>query len=312
MTTLLTSLITGLGQGAVYALIAVSFVIIYRATGVLNFAQPALMILGAFATSVFATQLGVPFFASVLLAMIVVAALAVGVERVALRPMVGRPPFAAAIVTVGLFIALLVVAFRLFDSNPRTVGDPWQLGSFCLGGETTESFGIAGCVGGVQVYENAVARFVIALLVIGLLGWWLARSKLGLAMRATALDQETALAQGINVGRMFSASWGISGALVALAGALMAANGGVVQATDAIFALVALPAIIIGGLDSLRGAVIGGLIVGVAMALTKTYQPLYATWLGHNFETVVPYLIMVVVLLIRPYGIYGTREVQRV
>ncbi|QTV79834.1 branched-chain amino acid ABC transporter permease [Microbacterium sp. NIBRBAC000506063] len=309
MTTLLSSLITGLGQGAVYALIAVSFVIIYRATGVLNFAQPALMILGAFATSVFATQVGLPFFAAVLLAMLVIAALAVGIERVAIRPMVGRPPFAAAIVTVGLFIILLILAFRLFNSQPRTVADPWQLSSFCLGGEAGE-FG--GCGGGIQVYENAVARFVIALAVIGLLGWWLARSKLGLAMRATALDQETALAQGIDVGRMFSAAWGISGAMVALAGALMAANGSVIQATDALFALVALPAIIIGGLDSLKGAVVGGLIVGVSMALTKSYQPLFAPWLGTNFDLVVPYVIMVVVLLIRPYGIFGTREVQRV
>jgi len=312
MSALLASLATGLGQGAVYALIAVSFVIIYRATGVLNFAQPAIMILGTFATSVFATQLGMPFFAAVPLAMLVVAALSVGIERVAIRPMVGRPAFSAAIVTVGLFIVLLVLAFRLFDSQPRTVGDPWQLQSLCLGGERTESFGVAGCVGGVQIYENAIARLVIALAVIGLLGWWLARSRLGLAMRATALDQETALAQGISVGRMFSISWGISGALAALAGALLAANGSVVQATDALFALVALPAIIVGGLDSLKGAVVGGLVVGVSMALTKTFQPLVAPWLGANFENVVPYLIMLVVLLVRPYGLFGTKEVQRV
>ena len=100
--------------------------------------------------------------------------------------------------------------------------------------------------------------------------------------------------------------------MAALAGALLAANGSVVQATDALFALVALPAIIIGGLDSLKGAVIGGLIVGVAMALTKTYQPQFAPWLGANFENVIPYLLMLVVLLIRPYGLFGTREVQRV
>jgi branched-chain amino acid transport system permease protein len=312
MNTLLTSLATGLGQGAVYALIAVSFVIIFRATGVLNFAQPALLILGTFATSVLATQLGVPFFAAVPIAMLVIAALAAGIERVAIRPMVGRPPFSAAIVTVGLFIVLLVIAFRLFDSKPRTVGDPWQLSSLCLGGETTDSFGVAGCSGGVQIYENAIARFVISMTVIALLGWWLTRSRLGLAMRATSLDQETALAQGISVGRMFSISWAIGGGLAALAGALLAANGSVVQATDALFALVALPAIILGGIDSLKGAVVGGLIVGIAMALTKTYQPLFAPWLGTNFDNVVPYLIMIVVLLVRPYGIYGTKEVQRV
>ena len=312
MNVLLTSLTTGLGQGAVYALIAVSFVIIYRATGVLNFAQPALLILGTFATSVLATQVGLPFWIAVPLAMVVIALLSAGIERIAIRPMVGRPAFSAAIVTVGLFIALLIIAFRLFDSQPRTVGDPWQLQSVCLGGEQTESFGVAGCTGGVLVYENSIARFVISLAVIGLLGWWLTRSKLGLAMRATSLDQETALAQGISVGRMFSISWAIGGGLAALAGALLAANGSVVQATDALFALVALPAIILGGLDSLKGAVIGGLIVGVAMALTKTYQPLVAPWLGTNFDNVVPYLIMIVVLLVRPYGIFGTREVERV
>lgn len=312
MNVLLSSLATGLGQGAVYALIAVSFVIIYRATGVLNFAQPALLILGTFATSIFAVQMGLPFWVAVPLAMIVIAALSVGIERVAIRPMIGRPAFSAAIVTVGLFIVLLVIAFRLFDSQPRTVGDPWQLGAVCLGGEVTESFGVAGCTGGVQIYENAIGRFIVSMVVIALLGIWLTRSKLGLAMRATSLDQEAALAQGISVGRMFSISWAIGGALAALAGALLAANGSVVQATDALFALVALPAIIIGGLDSLKGAVVGGLIVGLSMALTKTYQTTFAPWLGTNFENVVPYLLMLIVLLVRPYGIFGTREVQRV
>ena len=311
MNTLLSALITGIGQGSVYALIAVSFVIIYRATSVLNFAQPALMILGTFATSALAVDAGLPFWAAVLFAMIFIAALSMAIERVALRPMVGRDTYSAAIVTVGLFIALLVLAFRLYAANPRTVGDPWGLRVVCLGGAPLEGL-VDGCTGGVMVYESAIARIVISLVVITVLGVWLARSKLGLAMRATSLDQETALAQGISVGRMFSISWGISGALVALAGALLGANGGVVMATDALFALVALPAIIIGGLDSLKGAVIGGLTVGIAMALTKVFQPVYASWLGNGFDNVVPYLIMLLVLMVRPYGIFGTREVQRV
>ena len=312
MNALLSSLATGLGQGAVYALIAVSFVIIYRATGVLNFAQPALLILGSFATSTLATDAGLPFWAAVPLAMLTIAALAVGIERAAIRPMVGRPPFSAAIVTVGLFIALLVIAFRLFDSKPRTVGDPWQLRAICVGGEAGDAYGLTSCTGGFLVYENAIARLVISMIVIGALGWWLARSKMGLAMRAAAHDQETALAQGISVGRVFSISWAIGGGLAALAGALLAANGSVVQATDALFALVALPAIILGGLDSLKGAVVGGFVVGLAMALTKTYQPVAAPWLGANFDNVIPYLLMIIVLLVRPYGIFGTREVQRV
>ena len=199
---------------------------------------------------------------------------------------------------------LLIVAFRLFDSTARTLNDPWQLDQFCL------VDGDAGCA--VPVYESSLAQFVVSMAVLGVLGWWLSRSRTGLAMRATSLDQEAALAQGISVGRMFSLSWGIGGALAALAGILLAANGSVIQATDALFALVALPALIIGGLDSIKGAVVGGLMIGLVTALVATYQPIHAAWLGPNFQNVAPYLVMIFVLLIRPYGLFGTQEVQRV
>ena len=304
MTTFITSVISGLGTGAVYSVLAVSFVIIFRATGVLNFAQPGLLIIGVFFCSYFAVSLSLPFYVSVVLAMLVVALVAIVSERVAIRPMVGRPVFAAALVTVGLFTILLILAFRLFDSAARTINDPWQLEQVCLlAGET-------GCA--IPVYHNTIARFVISMVVLGLLGWWLSRSRIGLAMRATSLDQEAALAQGIDVGRVFSLSWAIGGALAALAGILLAANGSVVQATDALFALVALPALILGGIDSLKGAVVGGLLIGLISSITSTYQPIYAPWLGPNFENVVPYLVMILVLLIRPYGLFGTKEVQRV
>ncbi|HHU09855.1 MAG TPA: branched-chain amino acid ABC transporter permease [Intrasporangiaceae bacterium] len=304
MSTLITSIITGLGSGAVYALLAVSFVIIFRATGVLNFAQPGLLILGVFFCSYFAVNSGLPFWAAVVLAMVVVALIAMVVERIAIRPQVGQPVFAAALVTVGVLTILLIAAFRLFDSAARTINDPWQLHQFCLvSGET-------GCA--IPVYHNTIARFVISMAVLALLGWWLTRSRVGLAMRATSLDQETALAQGIDVGRMFSLSWAIGGALAALAGILLAANGSVAQATDGLFALVALPALILGGIDSLKGAVVGGLLIGLISAITSTYQPIHAPWLGPNFENVAPYLVMILVLLIRPYGLYGTKEVQRV
>jgi len=304
MSTFVTALLNGLGNGAVYALLAVSFVIIFRATGVLNFAQPGLLILGTFFCSVFAVDLGLPFWVALLLGMLVVGLIGAAVERVAIRPMVGRPVFAAALVTVGLFTILLILAFRLFDSASRTINDPWQLNQLCLlAGDT-------GCA--VPVYHNTIARFAISMTVLALLGWWLTRSRIGLAMRATSLDQEAALAQGIDVGRVFSLSWAIGGALAALAGILLAANGSVAQATDALFALVALPALILGGIDSLKGGVIGGLTIGVVSSITSAYQPIHAAWLGPNFENVVPYLLMILVLLIRPYGLFGTREVQRV
>lgn len=298
MEELFASLVRGLGLGGVYALLGVAFVIIYRATGVINFAQPALMILGAFATSALGSSLGIPFFLAVLLGMAVMAVVGMLTERIALRPMVGRPAFSAATVTVGVFIVLLIVAGRLIGSEVLTVDDPWGL-------NTVKVFG-------ATLYTLDIGRLIISMLAIAVVGLFLTRSRTGLAMRATAFDQETSLAQGINVGRMFGLSWGISAAMASLAGALVTAGGVGVETTAALIALKALPVIILGGLDSIKGSVVAGLIIGIAESLTRTYQPIYAPWLGANFDIIVPYLIMIVVLMVRPYGLYGTKEVVRV
>jgi branched-chain amino acid transport system permease protein len=295
---LIASLVRGFGLGGLYALLGVSFVIVYRATGVINFATPALMILGAFFTGSFGNAIGLPFWLSILLGMAVMAIIGMIIERVALRPMVGRPAFSAATVTVGIFIILLIVAGRLIGSELLTVNDPFGLNTID--------------VLGARLFTIDIARLVIALAAIGVVGLFLTRSRTGLAMRATAFDQETSLAQGINVGRMFGLSWGIAAAMAALAGALLTAGSSGVETTIALVALKALPVIILGGLDSIKGSVIAGLIIGVAESLTRTYQPEFAPWLGANFDVIVPYLIMIIVLMIRPYGLFGTKEVVRV
>jgi len=295
---LLPSIVRGLGIGSTYALLAVGFVVIYRATEVINFAQPALMILGAYFTSWFVIGLGMPFPAGVLAAMIVMAVIGAVTERVAMRPLVGQPVFSAAMVTVGVFIVLTMVASRLIGPDILTVGDPWGL-------ERVE-------VGGFAVFQIDLAKIVIALGAISAVGVLLKRSRIGLAMRATSLDQETALAQGVNVGRMFSLAWAMSAGLAALAGMLIGTGAGGIEATTALVALKALPVIIVGGIDSIQGAVVAGLFIGVAESLTRTYQPEYAPWLGANFDVVVPYLILIVGLMVRPYGLFGTPEVQRV
>jgi branched-chain amino acid transport system permease protein len=130
-------------------------------------------------------------------------------------------------------------------------------------------------------------------------------------MRAAAFDQEAALTQGVSVGSVFALSWAMAGALAAVAGSLLAISAGVDRQIW-IVALVALPAIILGGLDSLEGAVVGGLAVGVVESLVGTYQRDYAPWLGDNFAVVSPYVLMLLVLLAKPYGIFGTPEVRRV
>ncbi|MBD8507077.1 branched-chain amino acid ABC transporter permease [Hoyosella sp. G463] len=317
MIELLDTLARGTGLGAMYSLIGIGFVIIYRSTGVLNFAQPVLMILGTWVSYLVAVTWGLPFALAVIAATVAGAGTAMACERVAMRPMVGRPPFAAALVTVGLFAAGLVIATRLIGHGVITSGDPWRLGNLCLGGQRRELAspieGIpAPCDGGVTVNHTDIAKIITAIIAISMLAWWLHRSRYGLAMRATAHDPEVAMAQGISAGTVFALSWGIAGAFAALAGVLLGTAAGGVAALGALIALKAIPAIILGGLDSIKGAVIGGLIVGITESLTKTYQPGLAPWLGANFDIVTPYLIMLVVLLIRPQGLFGTKEVQRV
>lgn len=288
----------GLALGGIYTLIAIGFVIIYRATEVLSFAQPGLMIFGAYFTIYFSTVLGWGFWPAVAIAVVLTAILGGVLERLAMRPMVGEPVFAAVMVTIGLDIMLRVNVNALLGPQPRRVGDPW-------GRDVTS-------VGGLRMFESDIATVLVTVTVIVAVIAFLKRSRYGLGMRATAFDQETSLAQGIPVGKMFNLSWVIAGALAAVAGAFIGAGGTPVTQSTWVIALKALPVIIIGGLDSIGGALIGGIIVGLVEAWTAAYQPAYAPWLGRNFSLVAPYVVMLIVLMFKPYGLYGTPEVERV
>ncbi len=295
MTELLQSLARGLGSGCAYALLAMGFVVIYRATKVISFAQPALMVAGAVMVSYLVDRVG--FFVAVPLAVLAIALLGLVIERVALRPMVGKPVFIIAIITLGLDIVIRVVVNAFIGLRVRQVGDPWGL-------STVD-------VGGVLIQQSSLAAVVTTVVIVTALFAFFRYSRLGLAMRAASIDQETAQAQGISVGAVFALSWAIAGGLAAVAGTFVATGTGITQATW-IIALKALPAIILGGLDSVGGAVVGGLVIGVTESLFGTYQNDYLPWLGTNFALVSAYVVMLVVLLVRPYGLFGTKEVERV
>lgn len=301
MERLLGALIAGLGNGAVLSLIAIGFVVIYKSTQVINFAQPALMVLGGYLVSVFAVSRGLSFWIAVPLAIVVTAVVGLIIERVAMRPMVGEPVFVAAIVTLGVDIVVRNIVNRQIGAFIRPVGDPWGLETVDLGVVTTQ--------------QRYLAMLIVTFLVVGALFAFFKYSRIGLAMRATAFDQEVALAQGIPVGTVFALSWAIAGALAALGGTFVGSGTGIEQSSFAV-AFKALPAIILGGLDSLGGAVVGGLVVGVVEALVATYQGgqpgQCCAWLGSNFSVVSPYLVMLIVLLVRPYGLFGTPEIERV
>jgi branched-chain amino acid transport system permease protein len=310
MTELWQLVVAGLAVGAQYSLIVLGFVVIYTATGVINFAQGGLVLAGAYMSYNAANTWDLPFYLAIVVAMVAGALIGMLVEFLVLRRMVGQPVFAVIMITIGLFIVSREVITSIWGPTPLSLGDPWGLESFR--------------VGDVIVAHKDVATLVMAAVV--LLGFFalFRYSKIGLAMRASAFDQEAALAQGISVRRIFSLSWAISGAVAAVAGVAAAAGpSAALQPGLGAVALLAFPAMILGGLDSPGGAVVGGLVIGVTQTLAQgwatgildfAWLPTFPEWLGEpaSFDDVMPYIVMVIILLVRPFGLFGTKEVRRV
>lgn len=298
MTKFLQLCFQGLAVGAQYALVALGFVVIYRATRVINFAQGGLVMLGAYLTYNFHQTWDLPFFVAVLLAVAVSAALGVGIEALILRRMVGQPTFAVLMITIGLLFVIEQVVTTIWGFDALNLGDPWKVRATSVGDIvlSVRDIWTIGLAAAVLVAFFAFFRY----------------SAMGVAMRATALDQEAALAQGISARRVFALSWAIAGGVAALAGVTASAGAAALNPQVQFIALRAFPAMILGGLDSPGGAVAGGVIIGLTQVLTGGYQPEHAAWLGNGFSNVMPYLVMVVILLVRPYGLFGTREVRRV
>ena len=298
MTDFLQLCFAGLSLGSLYALVALGFVIIYKATGVINFAQGGLVVLGAYLTYNAHETWGIPFYLAIPLAMIMCALVGALIERVVLRFMVGQPVFAVIMVTIGILYVLEQVVTGIWGFNRLNLGDPWGI-------RTVH-------VGGLGLAEKDIWTIALAGVVLLAFFFFFRYSRQGVAMRATAFDQEAAIAQGISARRVFALSWAIAGAVATLAGVMLAAGGGGVRPDIEFIALLAFPAIILGGLDSPAGAVVGGIVIGLAQTLTNGYQPTHAPWLGGGFGSVTPYVVMVAILMVRPYGLFGTKEVRRI
>lgn len=291
-------LVSGLALGAIYALVALGFVVIYRSSQVFNFAQGELLTVGAFVMSV-AAGAGVPWALSLALSMGITGILAAGIERGVLRPLVGRPVFVTIILT--LFIGLLLRAgvVILWGADPRGIPTPWEPTA------TVELFG-------ARVLVSSLMAVAAGALALGTFFALLKFSRLGVAMRATSNDQEVALALGIPVGRVLGSTWMISGMYAALAGVFLAMFPRSVDPNLGFIALRAFPAVIVGGLDSPGGTVIAGLLLGVIEVLAQGYVNPHFGQFGHNLHTVFPYIAMILFLMVRPYGLFGARTVERV
>ncbi|ETX05742.1 MAG: ABC transporter permease [Candidatus Entotheonella gemina] len=287
-------IINGLLVGLMYALVALGFVLIYKATSAINFAQGDLVMFAGYAAAFLMVDLGVPLLVMVVVVSVGMVLLGFLQERLILRPLVGQPIVSVIMVTIGLAFVLQGLVTILWGANTRELSLPVSDDPIILG----------------PVFISPI-NLVAALIAIGFLiafGLFFTRSRLGLAMRAVADDQQAAMVVGIKVPSVFALSWGIAG-LAATAGGVIWGNQIGVDTFLNLIGLKVFPVVILGGLDSIGGAILGGLILGVVESLAAGYfDPL----VGGGTKDFVPYVLMILVLFIRPYGMFGHETIERV
>lgn len=292
-------LVTGIAFGALLSLVSLGFVIQYRATATLNFAQGSLLVLGGYLVSKLSINAGIGFWGSFAISVAAVSFLGVLVERFLVRPLFGRGLFVLGIMTLGLDLVIITVLQKAIRDSVYPLGDPW--------GSRLIDFG-----GGITLPQS---RFVALMVAIGLsvaFFIWFKYHRWGVAMRAAAEDGATASLMGIRLGRISSVAWGLAGALAAVAGMFLATYP--TAGADPSLRLVAFsafPAIALGGFDSTTGAIVGGMIIGITTQIVLGYES-HLTFLGHGVHSIVPYVVLLVFLLFKPDGLFGTKEVHRV
>ncbi|MGF0175941.1 branched-chain amino acid ABC transporter permease [Streptomyces sp. Marseille-Q5077] len=290
------TVLNGLALGSVYALIALGFVVIFKASGVMNFAHGSLLLFGGYVTARLHDAIG--FVPAVLVGAALAAALAGLVQLLATRGLRGTEIHTLTILTIGVDVLLSTELNRQVGADYLTMGDPW-------GAEVTR-------LGSITVADARIASIVVAVIVIGAFFAAFRWSRWGLSMRSAAADPEAAALMGIRLDRVRLIAWCVAGALAALAAVFLAAfpAPGLDRTTSQI-ALSAFPAAILGGMDSAVGALIGSLVIGLTAAMAAGYQNELSV-LGAGFSDVAPYLVMVLVLLVRPTGLFGSKELTRV
>ena len=289
----------GIALGCIYALIALGFTMIFKASEVINFAQGEFLLVGVYIVWAGVFEWNLNFFLALLLGIAVTVILGLLFERFALRRMIGRPVFSVLMVTIGLDILLRTGVIIKWGGSNRTAASPFQLSS-----------GID--AGSVHFGASQLWTIAATVAVCGLLFVFFRFTRYGLAMRATAIDQEAALAMGINIRVVYALAWCIAGAIATIGGVLLGIQEVTFDPTLGQIALLAFPAIILGGLDSVVGAVVGGILIGLTQDITAGYESHFATVLGAGFHDIAPYILMIIILFIRPYGLFGTRKVERV
>ncbi len=287
-------IISGIMVGSIYALVALGWTIIYKCSGVLNLAMGELTLVGAYVCLTFYTW-GLPFVPALLATLAVGFAMGLVVERLVLRPMIGQPILAVIMITVGLSFFLRAIVALIWGTDtviftpPVFSAEPVRMGGMVFG----------------QVYIwSCVAALVLLVVFVGFFQW----TRWGLSMQATADDEMAALSLGVSAKRVYGLAWAIACMASAVGGTLLGNINGL-NISVGYLGLLVLPAVVLGGLNSIPGAIVGGIAIGILQNLSDAYV---SRLTPGGVKEIAPFAFMVIILLFRPYGLWGWVKIERV
>lgn len=294
MTFFMQMLVTGIVVGSIYALVALGFVLIYKASDALNLANGQFVLIGAYICLTLITAYKIPFILALLITLAFNAILGLTIERVVLRPLLNAPVISVIMATLGLSSLLGGAVHIIWGHQTRSFPQIFPATPIKIGG--------------VILTPVYLWSFVIVIALLILFTLFFKYSKMGIAMRAVADDQQAALSMGISVKSVYAATWAIASVVAAVGGVLLGNINGV-SASMAMIGLTVLPVVILGGLDSIPGAIVGGFIIGVLQSLAGGYlDPL----VGGGLKEVVPFIVVVLILMVKPNGLFGKGGIERV
>ena len=289
--------VSGIVVGSIYALSGLGFVLIYKSSRVLNIAHGQIIAAGAFIVYALTVWAGIPIFLSFLASLVITFFLAMSVERIFLRRLIGEPIISVIMVTIGLMSILDgLIYLTPFGSVNFSFPAVFPVTPITLGG--------------VSISWTQLVGVIITVILIGGFSWFFKRSTLGISMRAVSDDQMASMSIGISVPRVFGLAWAMAGLSAAAAGAIIGNITGLNFDTLHAFGIVVFPVVILGGLDSIFGAVVAGIIMGLIQQFASGY--LDGKWGLAGTANVLPYIILLVILLFKPHGLFGTHEIERV
>jgi branched-chain amino acid transport system permease protein len=285
----------GLIVGTLYGVVGMCFVLIYKASQIVNFAQGEFLLIGAWVCWWLLTKYHLPFVWGFLVTLVFMMLFGFLLQVIVLRPMIGEPVISVIMMTIGLSIFFQALMKWIFGVLPQPYPQVFAVKSVNVFGLEVQT-----------VYLMAMA---VSLVIMVGFAWFFKMSRMGLAMRATSYDQQVAQSLGISVRQVFALSWAISAMVSAVAGVVVGVVNGVSSALS-FFGIKVFPAVILGGLDSIVGSVLGGLVIGVLENWAQYADSQFLKW-GNLYE-VAPFYVLIVILMIKPYGLFGKRDIERV